>query len=109
MEKVLKSNNLLKYMNNVGKGMKINTALMMYKVLVRSVFDYGSIFFFPSLEVQRNKMGKVQFQGLRTASGYRRSTPKNVILEEAKVVNLRESTIFLAENQLFKMMGKEEY
>lgn len=59
IEKMTRANNLLKYMNNVGKGMEINTALLLYKVL-------------------------------RTALGYRNSAPKNVILEEAKIVNLRE-------------------
>lgn len=38
------------------------------------------------------------------------STPTNVVLEEAKIVNLRERTIYLAKNLLAKMMvwGKEE-
>lgn len=84
-----RANNLLKYMNNVGKRVEINTALLLYKVLVRSTFDYGSMFFFPDLEIQK-KMEKIQYQGLRTALGYRNSAPKNVILEEAKIVNLRE-------------------
>lgn len=81
-------------MNNIGKGMEINTALMLYKVLVRSIFDYGNMIFLPDLEIQKEKMEKVQFQGLRTALGYRNSTPKNVILEEVKVVNLRERAVF---------------
>lgn len=49
-----RANNLLKYMNNVGKRVEINTALLLYKVLVRSTFDYGSMFFFSDLEIQKN-------------------------------------------------------
>lgn len=94
IEKMTKANNLLKYMNNVGKRMEINTALLLYKVLVRSIFDYGNMFFFPDLEIQKEKMEKIQYQGLRTALGYRNSTPKNVILEEAKIVNLKEKAVF---------------
>lgn len=59
IEKMTRENNLLKYMNNVGKGMEINTALLLYKVLVRLIFDYGSMFFFPDLEIQK-KMEKIQ-------------------------------------------------
>lgn len=98
-------------MNNIGKGMEINTALMLYKVLVRSIFDYGNMIFLPDLKIQKEKMEKVQFQGLRTALGYRNSTSKNMILEEAKVVNLRERAVFfLAKNQLAKLLiwGREE-
>lgn len=97
-------------MNNIGKRMEINTALMLYKVLVRSIFDYRNMIFLPDLEIQKEKMEKVQFQGLRTALGYRNSTPKNVILEEAKVVNLRERAVFLAKNKLAKLLiwGREE-
>lgn len=45
IEKMLRANNLLKYMNNVGKRMEINTALMLYKVLVRSIFIMEICFF----------------------------------------------------------------
>lgn len=106
-----KANNLLKYMNNVGKRMEINTALLLYKVLVRSIFDYGNMFFFPDLEIQKEKMEKIQYQGLRTALRYRNSTSKNVILEEAKIVNLRERAIFFSKKSISKNddLGKEGY
>lgn len=52
------------------------------------------MFFFPDLEIQKENIEKVQFQGIRTALEYRNSTPKNMILEEVKVVNLRKRAIF---------------
>lgn len=106
---MLKTNSLLRYMNGVNKGMEINTAEMFYKALVRAVFDYGSVIFFPRQESKRKGLERTQYQGLRTALGYRMSTPTNVVLEEAKI-NLRERTIYLAKNLLAKMMvwGKEE-
>lgn len=105
---MLKTNSLLRYMNGVNKGMEINTAEMFYKAL-RAVFDYGSVIFFPRQESKRKGLERTQHQGLRTALGYRMSTPTNVVLEEAKI-NLRERTIYLAKNLLAKMMvwGKEE-
>lgn len=106
---MLKTNSLLRYMNGVNKGMEINTAEMFYKALMRAVFDYGSVIFFPRQESKRKALKRTQYQGLRTALGYRMSTPTNVVLEEAKI-NLRERTIYLAKNLLAKMMvwGKEE-
>lgn len=32
-------------MNRIEKGMEINTAMIMYKTLIRSISDYGSIVF----------------------------------------------------------------
>lgn len=52
------------------------------------------MFFFPDLEIQKENIEKVQFQGIRTALGYRNSTPKNMILEEVKVVNLKKRAVF---------------
>lgn len=73
--------------------MEINTAVMLYKSLIRSMFDYGSMVYFPDKKEAAEKMEKIRFKGLRTAIGYRMSTPKNVILEEAKVARLRESNV----------------
>lgn len=56
------------------------------------------MFFFPDLEIQKENIEKVQFQGIRTALGYRNSIPNiwymNMILEEVKVVNLRKRAVF---------------
>lgn len=41
---------VLKYMNGVGKGMEINTAVLLYKALIRLIFDYGSMVYFPEKE-----------------------------------------------------------
>lgn len=109
-DQMIKANNLLRYMNNIGKGMEINTAIIMYKSLVRSIFDYESYIYFPELEKQREKLEKAQFIGLRTAMGYRNSTPKNVILEEAKEKNLRARAVILTKNIIlrYSIYGKEE-
>lgn len=58
--KMRKANSLLRYMNGVNKGMEINTAGMLYKVLVRAVFIYGSIIFFPRQEGKRKGLERMQ-------------------------------------------------
>lgn len=75
-------------MIGVNKDMGINTTEM-YKALVRAVFDYGSMIFFPRQENKRRGLERKQLQGLRTALGYRMFTPTNIILEEAKIENLK--------------------
>lgn len=58
--KMRKANSLLRYMNGVNKEMQINTAGMLYEVLVRAVFDYGSIIFFPRQEGKRKGPERMQ-------------------------------------------------
>lgn len=111
-EKIVKANGLLKYMNGVGRGMEVNTTLMLYKSLIRAISGYGSMIYYDyaNKEILSEEMEKIQFQELRTAMGYRMSTPKNVILEEAKVSSMRERAIMLAKGSLAKIMTwrKEE-
>lgn len=39
---MLKANNLLRYMNSVSAGVEVNTALILYKALIRAIFYYCS-------------------------------------------------------------------
>lgn len=93
---MLKANNLLQYMNGVGKKMEINTTEILYKVLVRSMFDYGSMIYFLKTKIKRTRLKKTQYQGQRTILGYRISILTNIILEETKITNLKERAINLA-------------
>lgn len=81
-EKMVQTNGLLSYMNGVGRGMEINTTIILYKSLIRSIFDYGSMIYYPNKERRTGKvkaseeLENIQFRGLRTAMGYRMSTRK---------------------------------
>lgn len=44
-EKVIIANALFRFTNKVTWGLEINTALMLYKSLIRSIIDYGSAIF----------------------------------------------------------------
>lgn len=77
--------------------MEVNTIEMLYKSLIRSILFLlreGNIYFLRHKGL-RNKVERAQYQGLRTAQGYRISTLINVILEETKMDNLRDRTIRL--------------
>ncbi|KAK0156727.1 hypothetical protein PV328_012387, partial [Microctonus aethiopoides] len=85
-EKATKANAMLRYVNGIKKGMEVNTALMLYKSLVRSTIDYGAFIYYPGDEKNSIKIERAQYRGLRTAMGYRNSTPNNVILGETKIM-----------------------
>lgn len=90
------------YLNKKSKGMEVNTALMLYKSLVRSITEYGIFIYYPTEANLRLKLERAQYLGLRTAMGYRNSTPNNVIIAEAKVRLLRDRAHLLARNFLSK-------
>lgn len=108
--RVNKANSLMTYLNKKSKGMEVNTAMMMYKSLVRSITDYGNFLYYPREGCQRIKLERAQFLGLRTALGYRNSTPNNVVIAESKVRLIRDRAALLARNFLSKTLvyGEEE-
>lgn len=109
-DKMLKANNLLRYMNGIRHGMEVNTALIIYKVLIRAIFYYCSYIYFPSNQKARLKLERAQYQGLRIAMGYWINIPTNILLEETKIVHLRERALYLGKNLLARIMiyGSEE-
>ncbi|XP_039314694.1 uncharacterized protein LOC113003343 [Solenopsis invicta] len=96
--RVNKANNLMKYLSNVSRGIEVNTALILYKSLVRSVIDYGLFIYYPCQKSTQLKLERCQFLGIRTALGYRNSTPNNVIIAESKVVLIKDRAKMLAKN-----------
>lgn len=69
--KIEKANNVLKYISSITKGPEINTSLILYKSLVRSVSDYGCFIYAPLSKITSMKLERGQFLGLRTALGLR--------------------------------------
>lgn len=82
--------------NKVSKGKKVNTAVVLYKSLVRSVMDYAIFLYYPSKKKVRYKGEQAQFAGIRTALEYRNSTPTNVIIGKSKVMLMKHRTEYLA-------------
>lgn len=102
--KVNKANSIMKYLNKKSKGIEVNTALMLYKSIVRSITDYSNFVYFPKEVIWQFKLKRTQYMGLRTALGYRNNTPNNVIIAEAKVRLLKDRAEMLARNFLSKIM-----
>ncbi|XP_071581229.1 uncharacterized protein [Temnothorax nylanderi] len=103
--KVNRANSVMRYLCRVSKGVEVNTAHMLYKSLVRSVTDYGNFIYFPRDSATQLKLERAQYMGIRTALGYRNSTPNNVIVAEAKVRLLRDRATLLGRNFVHKAMA----
>lgn len=69
--KIKKANRILKYANEVVRGMEVDTSLLLYKSLVRSVAEYALTLYYLKEEVQRLKVERAQYEGVRTALRYR--------------------------------------
>lgn len=109
--KVNKANSIITYLARKTKGMETNTAFMLYKSIVRSITDYASFIYYPNTKSLSIKLERAQFQGVRTALGYRNSTPTNVMIAEAKIHLLRDRANLLARNFLIKAStyGDEQF
>lgn len=101
--KMEKANQVVKFVCGVSRRPELNTALMLYKSLVRAVSDYGCFVYALVTRRAETKLERGQFQGLRTALGYRNSTPTNVIVAEAKLTYLHDRALFLAKNFCVKV------
>lgn len=66
--KIEKANSILKYVSSVTKDPEINTALMLYESLVRSVSDYGCFVYAP-LSKMSGKTGKRTIFGTENGTG----------------------------------------
>ena len=82
--------NMLRYISHVKKGADPETMVILYKSLVRSIIEYGMPIYYKN--TNRNSkiedtVKKIQNTGIRTAMGYRMSTPINVMMVEAGVMD----------------------
>lgn len=64
-DKVKKVNEILKYANKVSRGMEVNTALIMYKSLIKLTMDYGAPVYLDEDKKNNNiqKIEKAQYLG----------------------------------------------
>lgn len=68
--KVTKANRLIRFMMGIKWGVESDTALMLYKNMVRSTIDYGLFIYFPWEAKTRTVLERAQYSGLRLAMGY---------------------------------------
>lgn len=74
--------NVMKAISRVWWGADPATMLVIYKGLVWSHLDYGSVLLNPTSKKNQYKLDNVQFEALRLVTGCMRSTPTNLLLSE---------------------------
>ncbi|EZA46644.1 hypothetical protein X777_04045 [Ooceraea biroi] len=94
--RVNKANNLMQYLSNITRGVEVNTALLLYKSIGRSVMDYDLFIYSPLSENIQLLLEIGQFLDIRMALGYRKSTPTNVLIAESKLTFLRDRAVMHA-------------
>lgn len=74
-EKILKKVNIMKSISNQHWGADRKILLSVYKAIIRSVMDYGSIFYMSAPKKYLDKLTKIQNTCLRLALGARKTSP----------------------------------
>ena len=76
----------------------------LYRSLIQSRLEYGSFLFSNLNNKEKDNLVKIQVKALRVSLGYMMSTPKNVILAEAKVMPIYMRAKYLALNFLTRAL-----
>lgn len=82
-------------------GAQPQSLLNLYKAISRVHLDYCSMIYGGS-KTTINKMNSIHYQGIRTAMGYMRSTPINIILAESGETTLEKRRELLASKYILK-------
>lgn len=96
--------NIINCLRHTWWGADIVTLLNLYKSLIRSRLDYGSILFDNLTKHQISKLDRIQFRAIRLALGYRASTPTNILLAEANEPPLFLRRQYLAKKYIIKFL-----
>ena len=103
IKKTENSINIIRVFSRSTWGADPNIALLFYKSLVRSIIDYGSIFYGTAADIHLQKIDRVKYKCLRLCLGLLKSTPINVIEVETcePPLNLRRQLLsdkFISKN-----------
>ncbi|KAK9886682.1 hypothetical protein WA026_017602 [Henosepilachna vigintioctopunctata] len=94
--KAIQGLNIIKSLSRTWWGAHPKTLLLIYKSMVRSHLDYGSIFIGKCPKTLLYKLDKVQYAAIRSALGLMKSTPVNILLTESGELPLKHRRSFLA-------------
>ena len=104
-KKCMKALNIIKYLCGTWWGSDPETLINLYKNFVRSHIDYGCFVYFPTRANLREQLEKIQYSAIRSALGYRNSTPTNILLAESKLPGIRDRAEFLCNSYLSKVLS----
>lgn len=94
--RALQGINAMKALCRTWWGSRPSVLISLYKALVRPHLEYGTFLIGKCSSVLLARLNRVQYSALRVALGLMRSTPTNVILNEAGEVPLSNRRVWLA-------------
>ena len=100
--------NITKFLRGTWWGSDPQTLITLYKSYVRSVIEYASSVYFPTRKNSIYKLERIQYQAIRLALGYRRSTPTTILLAESKLPLLSERAKFLANRYITNVLANRK-
>lgn len=101
-----KALNILKMVTHLSWGADPNISILLYKSYVRSVMDYGAIFYDQASLIHLNKIDKIQSKILRLCLGLMKSSPINNILAESQEIPLAYRRTILCSKYVLKLYSK---
>ena len=107
-KKCQNSLNLLKVLSHTDWGSDTKTLLKLYRALVRSKLDYGSIVFRNASPENLKPLDVIHNQGLRLALGAFKSSPVESLYVEANEMPLHERRLELAMKYGLKIKGNPQ-
>lgn len=102
-EKCDRGINMLKFVSKRKYGATPAIALMFYRAYIRSIIDYGCVFYGNSAKSNLSILDRVQYKALRICTGSMRSSPIQAILSETQELPLRLRRLQLSINFLIKL------
>lgn len=100
IDKVDNTVNILRMLARVWWGAEPIMLLTLYKVLIRSVLDYGSIVYGNATQLTLRKLDVFHYRVIRLVLGAMKTTPTNALLVEAAAMPLSIRRQMLADNFL---------
>lgn len=83
-----------------------NIAVIFYRNMVRSILDYGSVFYHSASNNHLNKVDRIKNKGLKACGGYLKSTPTNVIEAEFREPPMSLRRSLLSDKLVLKLIAK---
>ncbi|XP_058798339.1 uncharacterized protein LOC131668300 [Phymastichus coffea] len=102
-----RASNLIKYLQGIWWGADPTTLLTLYKSYDRSIIEYALYVYYPKRKEQQVKLERIQFNAIRLALGFRKTTPTRILLAESKLPTIHERAKFLCNTYIAKILSNE--
>ena len=98
--------NILKFISGIKWRAELFRLISLYKSLICSHIEYRFFVFAPKTKNLMLKLARIQYAALRTALGYRSSTPTNIIFGEFRLCMLQHRVCWSNSESLYNWVNR---